>query len=116
MFIVSTICFDLVVFLLWKLIAFQNKEVVQAKLNGRLEDANIGRSNNYLTELPLALKEKAETFFRNIIKKKRDTFKLKRSTFLNLVKFKYLSSLAQPGEAVGVIAAQSVGEPSTQMT
>lgn len=29
---------------------------------------------------------------------------------------KYMKSLAQPGEAVGPIAAQSVGEPSTQMT
>lgn len=27
-----------------------------------------------------------------------------------------MRSLAAPGEAVGVIAAQSVGEPSTQMT
>lgn len=30
--------------------------------------------------------------------------------------YKYARSLAQPGEAVGAIAAQSVGEPSTQMT
>jgi DNA-directed RNA polymerase I subunit RPA1 len=29
---------------------------------------------------------------------------------------KYLQSLAEPGEAVGVLAAQSIGEPSTQMT
>ena len=29
---------------------------------------------------------------------------------------KYLVSLEQPGEAVGLLAAQSVGEPSTQMT
>ena len=29
---------------------------------------------------------------------------------------RFLKSLAQPGEAVGVIAAQSIGEPSTQMT
>lgn len=29
---------------------------------------------------------------------------------------KSFSSLCQPGEAVGVLAAQSVGEPSTQMT
>jgi len=29
---------------------------------------------------------------------------------------KYIESLAAPGEAVGIIAAQSVGEPSTQMT
>ncbi|KAL7624443.1 hypothetical protein AAE478_006008 [Parahypoxylon ruwenzoriense] len=29
---------------------------------------------------------------------------------------KYLSSLLEPGEAVGIVAGQSVGEPSTQMT
>jgi hypothetical protein len=33
-----------------------------------------------------------------------------------LVWIKYMRSQAEPGEAVGVIAAQSVGEPSTQMT
>jgi DNA-directed RNA polymerase I subunit RPA1 len=33
-----------------------------------------------------------------------------------LVWIKYLRSLACPGEAVGCVAAQSVGEPSTQMT
>lgn len=34
----------------------------------------------------------------------------------DLLKVKYLSSLVDPGEAVGVVAAQSIGEPSTQMT
>jgi hypothetical protein len=29
---------------------------------------------------------------------------------------KFMRALAAPGEAVGVLAAQSVGEPSTQMT
>lgn len=33
-----------------------------------------------------------------------------------LVWIKYMRSLACPGEAVGCIAAQSIGEPSTQMT
>jgi DNA-directed RNA polymerase I subunit RPA1 len=32
------------------------------------------------------------------------------------MEFKYLRSLIDPGEAVGVLAAQSIGEPSTQMT
>jgi len=36
--------------------------------------------------------------------------------FLRVMQVKYSRSMAQPGEAVGVIAAQSVGEPSTQMT
>jgi DNA-directed RNA polymerase I subunit RPA1 len=29
---------------------------------------------------------------------------------------KYLNSVIEPGEAVGIVASQSVGEPSTQMT
>lgn len=33
-----------------------------------------------------------------------------------LLNIKYLQSVVDPGEAVGVIAGQSVGEPSTQMT
>uniref|UniRef100_A0A7S0SX43 DNA-directed RNA polymerase I subunit RPA1 n=1 Tax=Mantoniella antarctica TaxID=81844 RepID=A0A7S0SX43_9CHLO len=36
--------------------------------------------------------------------------------FTRLMNLRYLSSLAAPGEAVGCVAAQSVGEPSTQMT
>ena len=39
-----------------------------------------------------------------------------REGFQQLMELKYMRSLAAPGEAVGVIAAQSVGEPSTQMT
>nr|XP_039269358.1 DNA-directed RNA polymerase I subunit RPA1-like [Styela clava] len=33
-----------------------------------------------------------------------------------MLSLKYQRSLCQPGEAVGLIAAQSIGEPSTQMT
>jgi hypothetical protein len=29
---------------------------------------------------------------------------------------KYMKSIIDPGEAVGIMAGQSVGEPSTQMT
>lgn len=38
------------------------------------------------------------------------------SHFEALMHLKYLRSLAEPGEPVGTIAGQSVGEPSTQMT
>ena len=37
-------------------------------------------------------------------------------SFRKLMNLRYMRALANPGEAVGVIAAQSVGEPSTQMT
>ncbi|VEU22044.1 DEKNAAC103010 [Brettanomyces naardenensis] len=36
--------------------------------------------------------------------------------FKALMQLKYMRSLIDPGEAVGIIASQSVGEPSTQMT
>jgi DNA-directed RNA polymerase I subunit RPA1 len=36
--------------------------------------------------------------------------------FKKLYYYKYLKSVVDPGENVGTIAAQSVGEPSTQMT
>jgi DNA-directed RNA polymerase subunit A" len=35
---------------------------------------------------------------------------------LELVEAEYLNSLAEPGESVGLVAAESIGEPSTQMT
>lgn len=41
---------------------------------------------------------------------------LSSKDFSHLVAAKYGSALCAPGEAVGCIAAQSVGEPSTQMT
>ena len=42
--------------------------------------------------------------------------KVSQKEFSSLVAAKFTSALADPGEAVGAIAAQSVGEPSTQMT
>jgi DNA-directed RNA polymerase I subunit RPA1 len=36
--------------------------------------------------------------------------------FIKLMHLKYLHSLVEPGEAVGLLAAQGIGEPSTQMT
>ena len=38
------------------------------------------------------------------------------AAFVRLMELRHMRSAAAPGEAVGVIAAQSVGEPSTQMT
>lgn len=41
---------------------------------------------------------------------------LDKAEFRNLMDLKYLRSVVDPGEAVGIIAGQSIGEPSTQMT
>lgn len=42
--------------------------------------------------------------------------KITKYEFLDLCYNLYMKMLAQPGEAVGLLAAQSIGEPSTQMT
>ncbi|OCK74654.1 beta and beta-prime subunits of DNA dependent RNA-polymerase [Lepidopterella palustris CBS 459.81] len=39
-----------------------------------------------------------------------------RKNFEAALDVKYLKSIIEPGEAVGVVAGQSIGEPSTQMT
>lgn len=49
-------------------------------------------------------------------KKPKNSSKLSSLKFQTLMWIKYTDSLAQPGENVGTIAGQSVGEPSTQMT
>lgn len=39
-----------------------------------------------------------------------------KDKFVEIIGAKYLASMAAPGEPVGLLAAQSIGEPSTQMT
>ena len=41
---------------------------------------------------------------------------LSKKSFTTLLEMKYMKSVVDPGEAVGIVAGQSVGEPSTQMT
>ncbi|KAG7786695.1 hypothetical protein KL910_004095 [Ogataea haglerorum] len=41
---------------------------------------------------------------------------LTQKKFKALMQLKYMRSLVNPGEAVGIVASQSIGEPSTQMT
>ena len=42
--------------------------------------------------------------------------KISKSDFSSLISLKYMNSSIQPGESVGIIASQSIGEPSTQLT
>lgn len=53
----------------------------------------------------------------NTLTKNNERFSgLSTKKYKALMHLKYLHSLVEPGEAVGLLAAQSVGEPSTQMT
>jgi DNA-directed RNA polymerase beta' subunit len=51
----------------------------------------------------------------NILVKERFTMRA-FDTLVELLVLKNMRSWAQPGEQVGIVAAQSIGEPSTQMT
>ncbi|CAH8362128.1 unnamed protein product [Eruca vesicaria subsp. sativa] len=90
-----------------------NQEMILQKCS---EDMLYG-SSSYITDLPITLKKGAEKFVEAMSMKERIASKMVRQEdLLKLVKSKFFASLAQPGEPVGVLAAQSVGEPSTQMT
>jgi DNA-directed RNA polymerase beta' subunit len=49
-------------------------------------------------------------------KKKDPEGEILKKSFEQMLDLKYLRCLVEPGEAVGVVAGQSIGEPSTQMT
>ena len=53
-----------------------------------------------------------------LLRDKKHTSKsdITKKVFSSLLNMKYLKSVVDPGEAVGIVAGQSVGEPSTQMT
>ncbi|MEM5879063.1 MAG: DNA-directed RNA polymerase subunit A'' [Candidatus Aenigmatarchaeota archaeon] len=62
-------------------------------------------------ELPVALIEEVER-----VAKELKLSEEKKNKLLEKVKKLYLKSMFEPGEAVGIIAAQSISEPATQMT
>jgi len=76
----------------------------------------LSKSNSFIKELLDSLREKTTSLAHQFSKRQKGHHQNKCKYLMKLMKLKYLSSLAEPGEPVGVIAAQSVGEPSTQMT
>ena len=82
----------------------------------KFKDKSLAK-DSYAKYLPEAFENKVQEFIGGLSKEKRQSLKLKnQNKFLNLMGLKYVSSLVQPGEAMGVIVGQSIGEPSTQMT
>ncbi|CAL5053727.1 unnamed protein product [Urochloa decumbens] len=98
-----------------------NKEVVLDKIDGHNQNKLLSKPNGCITLLPKKLVIEANKFLKDSKKKKKcDIMKkscdIKKKELMKLLKVKFLFSLVDPGEAVGVVAAQSIGEPSTQMT
>ncbi|HIK02176.1 TPA: DNA-directed RNA polymerase subunit A'' [archaeon] len=73
-----------------------------------MSDSSKSREENEIL-LPPKLKKAAEDFASKTKTRKQS------EDFLNLVTSTYIKAKVEPGEGVGVVAAQSLGEPGTQM-
>ncbi|CAN7085319.1 unnamed protein product [Brassica oleracea var. botrytis] len=96
---------------------FKELTLNQDMILERCSEDMLSGFSSYITDLPITLEKRAEKFVESMPMNERIASKMVRQEdLLKLVKSKFFASLAQPGEPVGVLAAQSVGEPSTQMT
>ena len=71
-------------------------------------------SEAFAQELKRYLDENPQGLLKD--KKTAPDAEIKKKTFSTLLELKYMKSVVDPGEAVGIVAGQSIGEPSTQMT
>jgi len=102
----------------------KQKEILKGLRKGISRDpilANHPPSNNFgstsevfAAALTKYIKDNPDNMLRD--KKTNPDGKVSKKTFQSIMDLKYMRSLVDAGEAVGVVAAQSVGEPSTQMT
>lgn len=82
-------------------------EVTKETVSSKLEEARQELPGKIVEELEEKILEKAES---------EDISETQINRIIELAKQSYENSLVQPGEAVGTVAAQSIGEPGTQMT
>ena len=66
---------------------------------------------NYLDELPKTIVDQIED-----VSSKMKLNQEQKSKLIKKVVDEYYKSMYEPGEAIGIIAAQSISEPATQMT
>ena len=104
----------------------QHKKLLKAlRKNPNISDLPITESNPpgnvfgstselFANEVNRYIKENPDKLIRD--KKTNPGGTIKEKSFRSIMDLKYMRSVVEPGEAVGVVAAQSVGEPSTQMT
>ncbi|BDD64349.1 hypothetical protein MPDQ_000327 [Monascus purpureus] len=76
---------------------------------------NLGSTSENFSE---ALKKYEDGNPGKLLRDKKKDIKgiISKKAFNTLMNMKYLKSVVDPGEAVGLVASQSIGEPSTQMT
>ena len=73
-------------------------------------------SENFTSALKAYIEINPDNKIRDKNNKKAHGAAITKKTFSALMDVKYLKSTVEPGEPVGVVAGQSIGEPSTQMT
>ncbi|KAK4455581.1 hypothetical protein QBC34DRAFT_390317 [Podospora aff. communis PSN243] len=75
-------------------------------------------SERFFTKMMDYTKNNKDGLIKDKKNKKDDTQTgvVARKTAEKILAIKFIKSLVEPGEAVGIVAGQSVGEPSTQMT
>jgi DNA-directed RNA polymerase I subunit RPA1 len=73
-------------------------------------------SEKFFRELVEYTKSNPDDLIRERATSREASTGIARKTAEKILAAKYVRSLAEPGEAVGIVAGQSVGEPSTQMT
>ena len=105
-------------------VADEQKETMKAIKRGQVKDpvlalyspaTRLGSTSEiFASELSSYLKQNPDKLIRD--KKTLPDAPLRKGSFQTIMDLKYMRSVVEPGEAVGVVAAQSIGEPSTQMT
>jgi len=74
-------------------------------------------ASRYLGSIPEKYSRALEDFIsKNLHRLDGSSYSEKANEFRTLIYMKFMNSLAQPGENIGTLAGQSIGEPSTQMT
>ncbi|KAI1858696.1 uncharacterized protein JN550_012528 [Neoarthrinium moseri] len=106
---------------------YMKKAIKEAKANDPkardpiMAELNVNRnafatSEKFYEKVSDYIKDNADKLIKEKGDKNKSTERVARKYAEILFHTKYLGSLVEPGEAVGIVAGQSVGEPSTQMT
>lgn len=92
----------------------QKERYIKHDINAPDPVTGVFRPFQYKGVLPESFLQKIQDFSKNELAKLPTS--ISEKGFLKLLCDKAESSYCQPGEAVGLLCAQSIGEPSTQMT
>ncbi|KAK4144126.1 uncharacterized protein C8A04DRAFT_28247 [Dichotomopilus funicola] len=112
---------------------FEHRDEVMKRMKGAIRSTNTREPLDPIssqldpTAFGFATSEKFYTRMADYVKANKDGLikekgsdkqqgQIMRKTAEKILAAKYVRSLVEPGEAVGIVAGQSVGEPSTQMT